>query len=263
MGEMKIEGKVAVITGASSGIGRALAVELGLRGAKVVLAARTLARLAETSAILNGYGVENFIIPFDVTAESSIQEFLERVLSACSTIDIFVNNAAVGLFESTAKASTEDIETVFQTNFRGPLATMQRVIPLLNGGTLVNISSAAAKYAPFRQGIYAASKAALERVTEAIGVEEASHMRTLLVIPDRTATPFMNNVVGPRENIKLGLNLKLATAEQVARRIALAIEKDKDICYTTSRSRLYAILSAVAPGLVKRLIRKTSQGPRT
>ena len=72
---------------------------------------------------------------------------------------------------------------MLETNFFGPLALMQAVMPLLNGGMLVNISSAAAKYAPHQQGIYAASKAALERITEAAGMEQGARMRTLLWCP--------------------------------------------------------------------------------
>lgn len=255
---MQIAGKVAVITGASSGIGRALAVELGIRGAKVVAAARSQSSLAETSLLLSAYGIEHVVIPLDVTQDASIENLLEQVERTYSAIDIFVNNAGLGLFENVRSSQPADVRSVFDTNFWGALKAMQSVIPLLRNGKLVNISSAAAKYAPYRQGIYAASKAALERVTEAVALEEQGHMTTLLVIPDRTDTPFMKNVAGSKDN-KLALSLKSASTEAVAKRIAGAIDKDHEICYTTWKSRLYAVLSAVFPSLVKSVIRKTAQ----
>lgn len=254
---MHIMGRAAVITGASSGIGRALAVELGIRGATVLLAARSLDKLAETSAILNGYGIRHSTFQLDLTSATSIEQFLEYLTAHVPVIDVFVNNAAVGLFEATVTSSAEDVATVFQTNLWGPLRLMQAIVPRLQGGTLINISSAASKYAPAQQGVYAASKAALERLTEAIGVEE-TNLRTMIVVPDRTATPFMENVLGSREKTKLGLKLRFATPARVATRIADALEKDKSVCYTTLKAHIYTVLSAVSPALVKYIIRKTA-----
>lgn len=250
---MEISGAIAVITGASSGIGRALAIELGLRGATVVLAARSQEKLEETTLILSGYGIGYTAIMFDVTSDISIENLFDVVKKQYTHIDIFVNNAGVGLFETILDSTPEDAQVVFATNFWGPLRLTRRIIPLLSGGMLVNISSAAAKYSPYRQGIYAASKAALERVTEALALEERS-IKTLLVIPDRTDTPFMQNVVGPRENAKLALQLKFASTEAVAKKIANAIAKDKSVCYTTLKAHIYTVLAAVYPALVKKIL---------
>ena len=253
---MTIQGKIAVVTGASSGIGRALAVELGLRGARVVIAARSAEKLAETAAILNGYGIEHLSIPFDITAESSIKNLIATIKRECGSVDIFVNNAGVGLFENIVDSTQKDMDAVFETNFWGPLNILQHIVPTMSGGMVVNISSAAAKYAPYQQGVYAASKAALERMTEALGIEQ-KNIKTLLVIPDRTDTPFMKHVVGPREKATLALQLKFSPAEAVAKKIARAIEKEKSVCYPTLKARIYALLSALAPGLVKAIITKT------
>ncbi len=208
--------------------------------------------------LLNGYDISNVTVPLDLRSAESLQELVPAVLQEVSAIDIFVNNAGVGLFELSATACAEDVEAVFQTNLWGPLNLMQAVAPVLNGGTLVTISSAAAKYAPYCQGAYAASKAALERLTEAMGVEEEAHMRTMIVVPDRTATPFMEHTVGTRDKVKLALHLKIVTPEHVATRIANALERDANVCYTTGKARVYTVLSAIAPGLVRGIIKKTS-----
>ncbi len=253
---MNVKGKIVVITGASSGIGRALSVELGLRGATVVLVARSQDGLEETASLLAGYDLEHMIVPCDVTSEASIQNLIKTVIERYQTIDIFVNNAGVGLFEDVILSAQEDIDTVFATNLWGPLSVMRHIVPYMRGGMVVNISSAAAKYAPYRQGIYAASKAALERLTEAVGLEE-SHIKTLLVIPDRTDTPFMQNVVGPKERATLALQLQFASVEMVAKKIARAIEKEKRVCYTTLKARVYSMLSAVSPGTVAWILKKS------
>jgi short-subunit dehydrogenase len=255
---MQINGSVAVITGASSGIGRALSIELGLRGAIVVLAARSKEKLEETALILSGYGIKHTTIPFDITSDTSIQKLLRTTIEKHKRIDIFVNNAGVGLFQNIAHSTPKDMQMVFNTNFWGPLKIMQQLMPAFSGGMLVNISSAAAKYSPYQQGIYAASKAALERITEAMGLEE-QRVKTLLVIPDRTETPFMQNVVGPKENAKLALDLKFASTEAVAKRVVNAIAKDKSVCYTTLKARIYTVLGAVYPALVKKILSKALQ----
>jgi short-subunit dehydrogenase len=253
---MEITNKIAVVTGASSGIGRALAVELGLRGARVVIAARSEEKLAETAAIMSGYGIEHLSIPFDITSKPSIKNLIESVGNECGPVDIFVNNAGIGLFENIIDSNKEDMDMVFNTNFWGPLTILQHIVPTMSGGMVVNISSAAAKYAPYQQGMYAASKAALERMTEALSVEQ-KNIKTLLVIPDRTDTPFMKHVVGPREKATLALQLKFSSAESVAKKIVRAIEKEKRICYPTLKARVYTVLSAVFPGLVRAIITKT------
>lgn len=250
---MKLAGKVTVVTGASSGIGRALAVELGLQGASVVLAARSKDALDDTARILSGFGVDHLVVPFDVTSDTSIRALLEAVMQKYKRIDIFVNNAGVGLFQSIAQSDPEDAQAIFATNFWGPLTLIQLLAPKLRGGMLVNISSAAAKYAPVNQGLYAASKAALERITEALGLEE-SGIRTLLVVPDRTDSPFMQHVLGPKENAKLALQLKFAAPDMVARKIVRAIQKDARICYTTQKAWVYTVLSAVFPGIVRKIL---------
>ena len=235
---MKLAGTVAVVTGAGSGIGRALAVALGLAGARVVLAGRSREALEETTLLLGGYGIEHVVIPVDVTSNASIQELIQRALEKYGSINIFINNAGVGLFESITKSKWEDMEMIFKTNFWGPIAAMQCLAQKAPECLVVNISSAAAKYAPYQQGVYAASKAALERVTESVDLEE-KNMKTLLVIPNRTNTPFMQNILGPKENAGLAFGLKSASAEGVARTIVRAIRKrPASLLYDPSKSRL-------------------------
>ena len=258
---MRIADSVVAITGASSGIGRALAVELGLRGARIMVGARSEKNLRETSFLLGGWGITHRTCVLDVTSEDAIEHFLQSTQDAFGRLDILVNNAGVGLFQGIVNSKLEDAEAVFRTNFWGPFLLMQRAARFLHGGLVINVSSAASKYAPVHQGIYAASKAALERVSEAVGMETQG-LRTMVVVPDRTATPFMQNVLGPKAGARLGFNVGMATAEKVSRRIASAIESGAEVCYTTPKARIYALLSALMPSLVRRINLRMSMNSR-
>jgi short-subunit dehydrogenase len=254
---LRLRDKIVVITGASGGIGRALAIEAGLSGAIVHLAARSSAGLEQCAGILGGYGIRHSLSELDVTSLDSIKELRSNLQSRYRKVDVLINNAGIGLFQRSLDASDQDLTKIFETNTFGPLRLTRELKPLLAGGMVVNISSAASKFSPADQGVYAASKAAFERFSEALSVEEDS-FRTLLVVPDRTDTPFMANVIGPKTGARLALDLKPNTAEAVAKSIVAAIQKERRICYTTLKARAYTILSATAPALVRRLVEKTA-----
>lgn len=254
---LKLRDKIVVVTGASGGIGRALAVEAGLDGAIVHLAARSPVGLEECAGILRGYGIRHSLSELDVTSLDSIKELSKNLQARYGRVDVLINNAGIGLFQRSLETSDHDLATIFETNTFGPLRLTRELRPLLAGGMVINISSAASKFSPSNQGVYAASKAAFERFSEALSTEETS-FRTLLVVPDRTDTPFMENIIGPKTGAKLALGLKPNTAEAVAKSVVAAIHRERRICYTTPKARAYAILSATIPALVRRLVEKTS-----
>jgi uncharacterized protein len=254
---LKLRDKIVVITGASGGVGRALAIEAGLGGAIVHLAARSSAGLEQCASILRGYGIASSLSEFDVMSLESIKELRRNLQSRYGKVDVLINNAGIGLFQRSLDATDADLTKIFETNTFGPLRLTRELKPLLAGGMVVNISSVASKFTPSNQGAYAASKAAFERFSEALSTEEIS-FRTLLVVPDRTDTPFMQNIIGPKTGARLALDLKPNSAEAVAKSIVAAIQREQHICYTTLKARAYTILSATVPALVRRLVEKTA-----
>ena len=263
----QITDKVALITGASKGIGRSLAIELAKNRAIVILAARSRDELKKLEADLKARDYRVSSVFLDLTSKKSIETAAQEVIRRHQKIDILVNNAGVGLFETIADSKTEDAKKLFETNFFGPLYLIQNVLPYMRkrkSGLIVNVSSAISKHSSFHQGIYSASKAALERMTEALSIEEHRNgIKTLLVIPDRTRTEFRSSALGKKKNEKLPFKLPESSPDLIAKKIIKAIMKGKDISYTSLRSRAYTAASGLCPQLInktyKRSYRKISR----
>ena len=192
---------VVVITGASAGIGAALARELAGRRASLVLIARREEILREMAATL-GTPVE--VVPGDVTRRADVERVLERAVTRFGRVDVWINNAGRGITRPSIEAVTdEDLDAMIRDNVRSVLYGMQVVLPHFRSrqkGVLVNVSSMLSRIplATFRAA-YSASKAAVNALTEAVRVELAKDfpaIRVLLVLPGVVATEFGNRALG-------------------------------------------------------------------
>lgn len=257
----EIKNRVVIITGASSGIGKSLALEFAREGAITVIAARSVKKLRKLAHILKSYNPKIFPIFLDLTSRDSIQSMVQKVIRKYGRIDILINNAGVGLFENVANSRWKDINKLFVTNFFGPLFCIQIVLPYMRKkkrGLVINISSAISKYSLYHQGIYSASKSALERITEALDIEEHKNgIKTLLVIPDRTKTRFRKNILGRKKFARLPFKLPESSSDLIAKKIITSIIKGKGICYTSLRSRTYSIASSLYPGFINKVYKKS------
>jgi|SoiMethySBSTD1v2_1073268.scaffolds.fasta_scaffold436369_2 NAD(P)-dependent dehydrogenase (short-subunit alcohol dehydrogenase family) len=194
-------GPVVVITGASAGIGAALARELAGRGASLVLIARREELLSEMAATL-GTPVE--VVPGDVTRRPDLERCLERAVARFGGIDVWVNNAGHGITRPSIEAVTpEDLEVMFRDNTRSALQGMQVVLPHFKArktGVLVNVSSMLSRIPEaIPRAAYSAAKAALNSLTESLRFELAKDypgIRVLLVLPGVVATDFGNSAIG-------------------------------------------------------------------
>jgi len=194
-------GPVVVITGASAGIGAALAHELAGRHASLVLTARREELLREMAATL---GSPAEVVPGDMTRRADVERVLERAVARFGGVDVWVNNAGRGITRPSIEAITDpDLETMVRDNTRSALYGMQVALPHFKArrqGVLVNVSSMLSRMplATFRAA-YSASKAALNALTEALRAELAKDfpgIRVVLVLPGVVATEFGNNAVG-------------------------------------------------------------------
>ena len=158
--EKTLRGKVAVVTGASSGIGEAAARELAGRGAAVVLVARSEEKLAVLEHGISASGGGRVMsVPTDVSDEESVREMVERVLSEFGGVDVLVNNAGLGLSGRVAELRAEDLRYVFEVNLIGALNCIQAVLPYMQpGGRIINVSSVVGKRAIPKVGGYCATK---------------------------------------------------------------------------------------------------------
>ena len=181
---INLEGKVALVTGASSGLGQRFAQVLSQAGAKVVLASRRVERLKELRAEIEAAGGAAHVVSLDVTDEQSIKAAVAHAETEAGTIDILVNNSGVSTMQKLVDVTPSDFEFVFDTNTRGAFFVAQevakRMIMRSNGNgkppyRIINIASVAGLRVFPQIGLYAMRKAAVVHMTKAMALEWGRH----------------------------------------------------------------------------------------
>jgi short-subunit dehydrogenase len=218
---MELAGKVVVVTGASMGIGEAIAKVFAAEGASIVLLSRDAGR-AEAARIRIGYPDRTIALSCDVRHSEEIDRVLGLTLHHFKRVDVWINNAGHGLIDSVAEVEMSACHELFETNFFGALSAMQAVIPVMRqqgGGTIVNISSVAGHIPlPFHAS-YSATKFALNAIGKAAGIElKKDAIHVLTVCPGYVRTAFSENAVRGNEmkQVRPG-SIRGITAERVAR----------------------------------------------
>lgn len=189
----ELEGKVAIVTGGTRGIGRAIADALVARGAAVVVAARTPADVGRSAAELSARGRARGLV-CDVRDPGACSRLIEEADAAFGRLDVLVNNAGVGAFGSVADLAVEDWQRVIETNLGGVFYCSRAAIPLLRrsgGGWILNIGSLAGKNAFAGGAAYNASKFGLVGLSEAL-MQDVRHegIRVALIMPGSVAGEF-------------------------------------------------------------------------
>lgn len=189
-----LKDKVALVTGASQGIGRATARALADAGAKVAVAARNEQNLGSLTAEIASAGGEAFAVPMDVGDAAQVKSGFQQALAKFGRLDILVNNAAITRDTLALRMKLEDWEAVLRTNLTGAhLCTQQALGAMLKqrSGRIINITSVVAETGNAGQANYVASKAGLIGLTRAIAVEVASRSITVnAVAPGFISTPM-------------------------------------------------------------------------
>lgn len=190
-----LKGRVAVVTGASRGIGTAIAEALAEEGCRLVLAARSVDRLEEVAASLTRrHGVEVVTIPTDIGDESQARRLIESAADHFGSLDILVNNAGVGIYGAVDELHLDDLRHVFEVNFFGPMAALQEAVRVMrrnDGGTIVNVSSIVGKFPQPLGGGYTATKFALQGASGAARAElKRDNIDVVLICPGLTDTEF-------------------------------------------------------------------------
>jgi uncharacterized protein len=195
---MELVGKVIVVTGASMGIGEAIAKIFAAEGASVVLLSRDTAR-AEAARERIGFTERTVALSCDVRHSEEIDRVLGLTLHHFKRVDVWINNAGHGLMDSVAEVELPGCHELFETNFFGALSAMQAVIPVMRqqgGGTIINISSVAGHVPMPFHASYSATKFALNAVGKAAGVElKKDGIHVLTVCPGYVRTAFSQNAV--------------------------------------------------------------------
>jgi short-subunit dehydrogenase len=184
---MDYRGKSVIVTGASSGIGYVTAKAFAQRGAIVIGVARREERLRQLIAECQAHSPESWYIAGDLGERQLAEQVIDATVTRCGRLDILVNNAAISKHKQIYHMSADEAEQVMRINFLSSVWTTLAAIPYMlkqGGGYIVNISSFAAKVAPPREALYAASKAALNSFTEALWNDLAgSNIHAALINP--------------------------------------------------------------------------------
>jgi short-subunit dehydrogenase len=250
-----LKGKVAVVTGASSGIGEATARELASRGAAVALAARDSGKLEALRRSISASGGLALAVQTDVSDKDSVEAMVGETLAAFGSLDILVNNAGLGLSGRVAELLAEDLRYVFEVNTVGPLNCIQAALPRMGrGGRIINVSSLVGKRAVPKVGGYCATKFALNALSDALRVEIADRGITVTsVYPGTTRTAFRENSRRTKDE-RRGWRPKGVTPEKVAQKIAAAAEKGPRDVYVTLPDRIYVAATMLLPGVADRVL---------
>jgi short-subunit dehydrogenase len=258
---MKLQGKTVVITGASMGIGEAIAKLFLQEGARLVLCARDLARVEAASQRIGG-GAENVLCrACDVSRREQVDALMQAAVQKFGRIDILVNNAGFGLNDSVEKMDVVELRRMFDTNFFGALDCMQAAIPIMRqqgGGDIVNISSVSGHITTPYMGGYAASKHAMQAIGMAARMELNRHnVNVVTICPGYIATDFAQNMVKGSQPQRIGGSARRgATADLVARDTLKAVVKRKRQAVTPWFYWLAIKLYENAPAFVENRIRK-------
>lgn len=254
--EQTLKGKVAVVTGASSGIGESTARALALRGATVVAAARNEERLRELEEGVQASGGRVLAVKTDVADRDSVEAMIGRVVEEFGAPDVLVNNAGLGLSGRVAELRVEDLRYVMEVNLIGPLNCIQSALPhMKSGGRIINVSSVVGKRAIPKVGGYCASKFALNALSDSFRVEIAHRgIAVTSVYPGTTSTAFRDNSRRTRDE-KRGWRPPGVTPDKVAEKIARAAEKGGRDVYVRLSDRIFVAGATLFPGLTDRAIR--------
>jgi short-subunit dehydrogenase len=217
---MDMAGKVVVVTGASMGIGEAIAKVFADEGASVALLSRDAGR-AEAARHRVGHTDRTLAMACDVRNRADIDRALAVTLHHFDRVDVWVNNAGVGIRDSVADMEMSACRELFETNFFGTIACVQAVVPAMResgGGDIINISSVAGHIPVPFMAIYSASKFAINALAKGARLElKRDHINVLTVCPGYVRTDFGQHVVADRQFNVRPQSVRGVTAERVAR----------------------------------------------
>jgi len=194
---MDIKGKVVIITGASAGIGLATARRFAAEGAKLALAARSSEKLAALAREIRAAGGEALVLPTDMRDPAAVNRMVDQAARHFGRIDVLINNAGQAVAGAVAEVDPDHFRQVLDLNVFGPVYAIQAAVPKMREGLILNISSMVSKMHIPGLAAYAATKAALNMLSDTARVELAGeNIRVITVFPRMTATEFGKNSLG-------------------------------------------------------------------
>lgn len=252
--------KVVIITGASSGIGKACAEEFGKNGAKIVITGRSQTSLLETADYLRSSGIDTLPIVADASLKEDNKRMVEETIKHYGKIDILINNAGISMRALFAELDLQVFEKVMDINFYGTVYATKYCLPyiLATKGSVIGISSINGYRGTPARTAYTASKYAMQGFLESLRTEVMkSGVHVLVACPGFTASNIRNAALlanGQPQGESPRAEEKLMSAEEVARHIYKAtVSRKRDLILTT-QGKLAVFLNKWIPGIMDNVV---------
>ncbi|HZY43711.1 MAG TPA: SDR family NAD(P)-dependent oxidoreductase [Anaerolineae bacterium] len=270
MTKLNVAGKVIIVTGASDGIGRELALQLGARGAIVVLTARREHVLEEVATRIRAAGGQGLVVPADLCDANLIAHLVERTVQEFGRIDVLINVAGMGFYDWIEEMSSDELQRQYQTNVIGLADLIRQVVPIMKqqrSGHIINFSSYASRIAVPPLTIYASTKYAIEGLSDALRRELAPWgIRVTRVHPWAVDTKFNekaarhSGIIFPDERGAPVVAITEVTRETVAKRVIAAIERPRRAVYVSKWRiviEMVMLINHFLPGVVDLAVRSS------
>ncbi len=245
----ELSDKTALVTGASSGIGRACAIRLAREGAQLVLHGRRREALEETARLIGGAR----IIDADLADPAARSSFCARALEELEALDILVHNAGIGILAPSDSTDPDHARDLLALNLLAPVEITRQLLPLMRpGGSIVMVSSIAGKLSLPGMGVYASSKHALNAYANVLRAElREREIHVLSFCPGYVSTPFMSNMLQGASTRPLpGRGMFALTPDQCAEAIRSGIRKRKRTVVVPRLGWLVIAAERLCPALV-------------
>jgi NAD(P)-dependent dehydrogenase (short-subunit alcohol dehydrogenase family) len=240
-----LDNLVVVVTGASQGIGAAIALHFASYNSRVVLTGRNKSRLSENAAQFHLPKNRYLVVPGDLTRPDSMKKIISSAVKKFGRIDIFVNNAGVGIHKPVEDTTMAEYNTILDTNLRAIFLSFRELIPLYRrqgGGQIINISSGAARIGSPGLAVYAASKAAVNILSESAAGEVRNQGIKISVLSPASTDTRMMSQMSKESRSPSKASLKL-TVDEVAEAVVFLAQQN---------SNAWTSMADIRPLLIKR-----------
>lgn len=262
MPKRQLAGKCAIITGASSGIGRELAIQLAAKKVNVVAAARRIERLESLAAEIKSAGGSCQPLACDVTKPTDRERLFATCIDSFGGCDILINCAGIGAMGRFDEADEQRLRQIFEVNFFAAAELMRSAIPVLqksDDGLIVNINSVLGHFAPPLKSEYCATKFALRGLSDSIRSEQsASGIEILNVCPSTTDSEFFDAAIED-ETGKDWKQRGAMSPATVAEKSISAIERRKREIVLSAGGKFFVWLNKISPAIARRLLTRYGQ----